>query len=100
MNANNHPGQPMSTDDDIRTIIRLRGEDYNEDADADTDADGWIIDGVDGYDPPFGTGTTWDTAEDAMAEHPGKWWLDEPGCWLCYAEDLDDQATPSTQDSP
>lgn len=42
---------------------------------------------MDGYEPPFGTGTTWDTAEDAMAEHPGKWW-NEDGCWMCFADDL------------
>jgi len=72
-------------EDAARNIIRLRGEDCLTDDDA---GGGWTIDGVDGYEPPFGTGTTWDTAEDAMAEHPGKWWFDEPGCWLCYAEDL------------
>lgn len=71
---------------DDRNIIRLRGEDCPTDDDA---GGGWSIDGADGYEPTIGTGTTWDTAEDAMAAHPGKWWMEEPGCWMCSADELD-----------
>ena len=77
------PGSPMTAADEVSGhILRLRGEDFDE----AKGYGGWIIDGIDGYDPEIDG--CWDTAQDAMDAHPGKWWSDEDGGWLCHAEDL------------
>lgn len=63
-------------------LRRLRGDD---------DEEGWTLD-----DDPLGR--VWGTAADAMAEVPGDWWEEEPGCWMAEVDtaDLDNPSTEST----
>lgn len=70
-----------------RVCVRCLDADYDQTHDEEdnlrrltgNDADGWQID----PDPLL---RVWDTAADAMAEIPGEWWEEEPGCWLCEIE--------------